>query len=94
MGLSNWININHNSISNRHIKELLDFKYLEKISQNEINFIKRRNKHVSKMLMYKIKVNYKNEGEFIIQDFNICDEFEKIMVDYDTIYCNTNNLFK
>lgn len=93
-GLANWIGIDSTNLSNRHIKELIDFGYLEKVSQNEIKYIQRRNKHVSKMLIYKIKVNFKNIGDYIFQDINIREEYEKIMSNYDTIYCVSNNSIK
>jgi hypothetical protein len=91
IGLSNWIKIDQTSLSSRHIKELVDFGYLEKASYNDIKFIKKRNKHVSKTLIYRIKVNYNNSGEFIIYDNDFRKEFEEIIINYDTIYCVTNN---
>lgn len=94
VGLSNWINIAQQSLSGRHIKELIDFGYIEKISQDEMKFIKKRNKHISKILMYKMKVNCVNKGEYVVNDYNIRKEFEEIFTNYGTIYCITNNIYK
>jgi len=87
IGLSNWIGIDQSNLSNRHIKELIDFGYLNKVSQEEIKYIKRRGKHVSKMLIYKIKVNYANIGDYIVSDNDIIKEFENIISIYDNLYC-------
>lgn len=83
VGLSNWINIKQTNLSNRYIKELIDFNYLEKVTVNDIKLIKINNKKVSKMLIYKIKVNFKNTGEYIVEDYDIRKEFEKIIADYE-----------
>jgi hypothetical protein len=91
IGLSNWIGIDQSHLSNRYIKELIDFGYLEKLNQNEIKFIRKRNKHVSKMCMYKIKVSLENSGEFLVRDIDIKKEYEEIMFRYETIYCVSNN---
>jgi hypothetical protein len=78
IGLSNWIGIDQSNLSNRNIRELEDFGYLERASKNDIKSIKIRNKQVSKMLIYKIKVDYKNIGEYIIQDVDIKKEYGDI----------------
>jgi hypothetical protein len=44
IGLSNWLGIDQCNLTNRHLKELIDFGYLEKLSQNELKYIKRKNK--------------------------------------------------
>lgn len=78
VGLSNWIGIHDTNISNRYIKELIDFKYLNKVSRNKIKYIARRKKTVSKLLVYKMKVDYSNNGIYIFKDQNIREEFEKL----------------
>lgn len=78
IGLSNWIGIDQNNLSNRHIKELEDFGYLERAAKNDIKSIKIRNKQVSKMLIYRIKVDFKNSGEYIVQDIDIRKEYDDI----------------
>lgn len=78
IGLSNWIGIDHGSLSKRHIKELIDFVYLEKLNKNNLKYLKKKNKHISSALLYKIKVPLLNEGKFIIKDYNIRQEFENI----------------
>lgn len=91
IGLSNWIGIAQTHLSDRYIKELIDFEYLEKLTQNEMKFIRIRRKNISKIIMYKIRVNIKNEGEYLVKDYNIRKEFEEIMLNYDTIYCVPQN---
>jgi len=83
IGLSNWIGIEQANLSNRYIKELIDFSYIEKVSKNDIKHIRIKNKQVSKMLIYKIKVKYNNIGEYIIEDYDIRKEFENIITDYE-----------
>ena len=83
IGLSNWIDIAQTNLSNRHIKELIDFNYIEKVSKNDIKNIRLKNKQVSKVLIYKIKVDYKNIGDFIVEDYDIKKEFEKIISSYE-----------
>jgi len=83
IGLSNWIGIKQTNLSNRHVKELIDFGYIEKITKNDIKHIKIKNKQVSKMLIYKIKVSYLNIGEYIVEDYDIRKEFENIIADYE-----------
>jgi hypothetical protein len=77
-GLSNWIGIARTNLSNRDIKELIDFGFLEKASETEIKFIKRKNKHIINILAYKIKIKIINKGDYLIKDFNIRKEFEEI----------------
>lgn len=84
VGLSNWIGIKQSNLSNRHIKELVDFGYIEKLSVNDIRFIKRKNLHISKVLMLKMKVDFKNEGEHLIQDYDFRQECENLFSIYDT----------
>ena len=83
IGLSNWIGIEQANLSNRYIKELIDFSYIEKVSKNDIKHIRIKNKQVSKMLIYKIKVKYNNIGEYIIEDYDIRKEFENIITNYE-----------
>ena len=83
IGLSNWIGIEQANLSNRYIKELIDFAYIEKVSKNDIKHIRIKNKQVSKMLIYKIKVKYNNIGEYIIEDYDIRKEFENIITNYE-----------
>jgi len=83
VGLSNWIGIDQTSLSKRHIKELIDFGYIEKISKNDIKHIRIKNKQVSKILIYKIKVKYNNLGDYIVEDYDIRKEYEKIIADYE-----------
>jgi hypothetical protein len=79
IGLSNWVRLQQQHLSTKYIKELIDFNYIEKLSTNEIKHIKRRNKSVSKMIMYKIKVDFKNNGDIIFNDCDIRKEYESIM---------------
>lgn len=83
IGLSNWIGIDQTSLSKRHVKELIDFGYIEKITKNDIRNIRIKNKQVSKILIYKIKVKYENTGDYIVEDYDIKKEFEKILSDYE-----------
>jgi hypothetical protein len=83
VGLANWIGLWETDLSKLYIKELINFGYLEKIDENEgIKFIKRKKKHVSKMLLYKINVNFKNKGEYVFKDDNFREEFAKIIEEY------------
>ncbi len=91
IGLSNWIGINQTSLSKRHIKELIDFGYLEKVSKNEIKLIRIKNKQVSKMIIYKIKVPYKNDGEYTVVDYDIRKEYENILTNYEYYSSMANN---
>ena len=92
IGLSNWIGIDQTALSSRYIKELVDFMYIEKISKNDIKHIKIKNKQVSKILIYKIKIKYDNIGEYIVEDYNIKKEFENIISSYEndsSVTCNS-----
>lgn len=81
IALSNWIGIDQTALSSRYINELIDFGYIEKVTENERN--KRlKSRYISKTIIYKIKVNYKNEGNNIIKDYNIRKEFEEIIANY------------
>ncbi len=81
IALSNWIGIDQTALSSRYINELIDFGYIEKVTENERN--KRlKSRYISKTIIYKIKVNYKNEGSNIIKDYNIRKEFEEIIANY------------
>lgn len=79
IGISNWINIDQTSLSKKYLKELIDFGYIERVSQNDLKFIHKRNKNISKMIMYKIKVNFSNTGNHIINDINFIEEFNNII---------------
>jgi len=81
IGLSNWIGIDQTALSNRYINELIDFEYIEKVSENDRNK-KLKSRYISKIIIYKIKVNYKNIGDNIVKDYNIRKEFEEIMTNY------------
>lgn len=81
IALSNWIGIDQTALSSRYINELIDFGYIKKVTENERN--KRlKSRYISKTIIYKIKVNYKNEGSNIIKDYNIRKEFEEIIANY------------
>lgn len=82
IGLSNWIGIAETHLSNRYIKELIDFDYIEKINNGNFNYIKKRNKFISKIITYKIKVSFNNMGKYIVRDNNIREEFENIIANY------------
>ncbi len=84
IGLSNWIGIDRIALSNRYIKELIDFNYIEKLTKNDVKLIKIKNKQVSKILLYKIKINFNNkESIYIVKDNNIRKEFEEIIANYE-----------
>ena len=44
MGLSNWINIAQPNLSNRCLKELIGFGYIEKVNKGDLRTFKIRNK--------------------------------------------------
>jgi hypothetical protein len=91
IGLSNWLGIDQSNLSKRHIKELIDFGFLDKASDSELKFIKRKNKHISKILAYKIKIPIINTGDYLVPDYNIRKEFEEILANYEYYNCMANN---
>jgi hypothetical protein len=77
VGLSNWTGIARTNMY-VYLNELIDFKYIEKISKTQLIKLRRKNKTISKLCAYKINVNYNNKGGFVFYDNNIQEEFEKL----------------
>jgi len=83
VGLSNWLGISQSALSDRYLKELIDFCYIEKVSKKDVRLIRYRNKHASKILVYRIKVKHENTGNHIVRDEDIIKEFENIFAIYE-----------
>lgn len=77
-GLSNWIGIIASNLVGKHIKELIDFGFIEKISKSNLIHIKRKNKTISQSIAYKINIPICDSGEYIFKDENIIEEFKNI----------------
>jgi hypothetical protein len=93
VGLSNWVNIHQTQISGRIIKELVDFKYIDKINRNKYLKIIRKKHVITHPLVYKINVNFDNTGEYIFKDEDIRNEYKNICAIYETNSCMTNNIY-
>lgn len=68
-GLQDWIDIRHDHISNRYIKELINFGYLEKVTSGSITWYK--NLVGQQMTRYRIKVPIHNKGEYELKNNDI-----------------------
>jgi len=83
VGLSNWLKIAETHLSSRYLKELINFDYVKKVSNNKnYHIIGGMDKFVSKIIPYKINVNFVNKGNFVVKDNNIRREFEDIIKKY------------
>lgn len=94
VGLSNWVGIQQTHISGRIIKELIDFKYIDKIDKNKYLQIIRKKHNITHPIIYKINVKINNNGDCIFNDKNIREEFEKIFAYYGTNSSLPNNITK
>lgn len=94
IGLSNWVGIQQQNISTRIIKELIDFKYIDKIDKSKFLKIIRKKHSITHPLVYKINTEISNLGDCEFNDSNIRDEFDKIFAYYDTNSSQSNNIIK
>lgn len=67
-GFAHWLGMQQQNISTRYLPELCDFKYIEKIDDEEIYFSWDKSKPLSKNRRYKVKVTLENKPERAIYE--------------------------
>lgn len=77
VGLANWVGMEDTHVST-YMKELIDFDFVDKINNKGGNKIRRSNKFIKKMSVYKIKIKLIGDGIYFFKDLNIREEFENI----------------
>lgn len=83
ISFAHWVGLQRQHISSRYIPELIDFDFMERISDEETYFMWDKNKPISKNRRYKLKVPITNESENALYKVNnnnikeICNEVFK-----------------
>jgi hypothetical protein len=77
VALSNWIGVSRSQI-NQYITELINFKFIEKVTKENLVHFRYTNKVMSSSSYYKLLIKTYNEGDIIFLDDNVRNEFEKI----------------
>ena len=73
LGISNWLNMNHSNVVNRHFRELIDFGYISKVEPKHKWKVNSRNE----MMRIKFLIPFINSGSERITDNNIAAVFNK-----------------
>ena len=77
IGLSNWIRIDGSTIL-KTMKELIGFDYITKLS-TPTNLTAKKFRHHSKINTYKLNFKLEQNGEYLVKDYNIREEYAFII---------------
>jgi len=88
VALSAWINITNSNLGSRHIKELVDFGYITKVSTPNNTFTWDKKIIACE---YRINVEIHNSGKYVLIDNDIIDLYSEI---FSWLYKDTINMYQ
>lgn len=71
--IANWLGMNYGNLLSRHLKELINFRYITKIDQQT----RRAKTYRSPMTRIRFNVPFNNVGETLVEDNNIVAIFNR-----------------
>lgn len=77
--LGAWLEINRKTLTNKYIKELVDFEYLSIISKPENNY-KWLKSYDDQSTKYKINASLHNSGDFVLSDNKVRILFSEVFL--------------